>query len=485
MASYIGPNVFVTGASRGIGLGIVRHLVKVADVQKIFAGARTPNEANDLQELAKQNPKIQIVQFDSLDDNSIKSAVKEVENKTGNEGLNLLINNAGVFLSDGNNSLNPEREAVLKVYNTNVVGIQISIPLFLPLLKKATSADKPAKILNISSGAGSTSGLKGAAFPHSNATYPASKAALNSYTKFVATSEYGKDLIVIAMCPGWVQTDMGGQSAHLTVDESVSAILETISNVKQADTGSFPKMAFNVFITGANRGIGFGFVKHLLLNKSFKTVFAGTRSLDRAQDLKELSKADDRLKIIQIDVTSDQSIEKAVEAVKSSVGDVGLNWLINNSGVFSDSSQPASPNRQKILEAFNVNTVGAIVTQAKFFPLLKKAATLKVPSRIINMSSIAGSLEHLPDQQFWMKNSTYAMTKSALNAHTRYTAFSSLCESNDIIVVACHPGWIKTHDASAELSVDDAVSSMIATFCRLKRKHSGSFIDNKGDLLPN
>lgn len=129
-------------------------------------------------------------------------------------------------------------------------------------------------------------------------------------------------------------------------------------------------------------------------------------------------------------------------------------YIFKFSGVFSDSSQPASPNRQKILEAFNVNTVGAIVTQAKFFPLLKKAATLKVPSRIINMSSIAGSLEHLPDQQFWMKSkqliylfvmflfldSTYAMTKSALNAHTRYTAFSSLCESNDIIVVACHPG---------------------------------------------
>jgi NAD(P)-dependent dehydrogenase (short-subunit alcohol dehydrogenase family) len=126
----LGKNVFVTGASRGIGLGSVRKLLAYPDVEHIFAGARTPNEATELQDLAKQNSKIQIVQFDSLDDSSIRNAVKEVEKKAG-EGLNLLINNAGVFLSDGNNSNNPDRDAVLKVFNTNVVGIQMSIPVCL------------------------------------------------------------------------------------------------------------------------------------------------------------------------------------------------------------------------------------------------------------------------------------------------------------------------------------------------------------------
>jgi NAD(P)-dependent dehydrogenase (short-subunit alcohol dehydrogenase family) len=95
----------------------------------------------------------------------------------------------------------------LKVFNTNVVGIQIASPAFLPLLKKASTNEKRAKILNISSTAGSTSRLSGEKFPHSNASYPASKAALNSYTKFFATADYAKnDLIVIAMCPGWVKT---------------------------------------------------------------------------------------------------------------------------------------------------------------------------------------------------------------------------------------------------------------------------------------
>ncbi|KAI6175777.1 C-factor-like [Aphelenchoides bicaudatus] len=216
MASYIGQNVFVTGASRGIGLGIVQHLLKYSDVKRIFAGARTPKEATDLQALAKQNPKIQIVQFDSLDDNSIKSAVKEVESKVGNDGLNLLINNAGVYLSDGNNALNPDREAVLTVYNTNVL----------------QKADKPAKILNVSSVAGSTSGLVGSRVPLGNATYCSSK--------FVATSEYGKDLVVLAVHPGWVKTDMGGkQTAALTVDESVGGLLNTISKATLAESGKF------------------------------------------------------------------------------------------------------------------------------------------------------------------------------------------------------------------------------------------------------
>ncbi|KAI6236086.1 Oxidoreductase, short chain dehydrogenase/reductase family protein [Aphelenchoides besseyi] len=239
MSSYLGANVFITGASRGIGLGLVRHCLNAPDVQRVFAGARTPDSAKDLQELAKQNPKVQIVEFDSLNDQTIKAAVKTVEEKVGSEGLSLLINNAGVFLSDGNNSQEPDREAVSKVFNTNVVGIMVACPAFLPLLKKASTEDRPSRILNISSTAGSIEKLQGEGFPHSNATYPASKAALNAYTKFFATSNYSKGTISISMCPGWVQTDMGGQRASLTVDQSCEAILKTLSGLKQSDSGRY------------------------------------------------------------------------------------------------------------------------------------------------------------------------------------------------------------------------------------------------------
>jgi NAD(P)-dependent dehydrogenase (short-subunit alcohol dehydrogenase family) len=95
------------------------------------------------------------------------------------------------------------------VFNTNIVGIQIASAAFLSVLKKASTPEKRAKILNISSTAGSISRLNGSGFPHSNASYPASKAALNSFTKFFATADYAKnDLIVLAICPGWVRTDV-------------------------------------------------------------------------------------------------------------------------------------------------------------------------------------------------------------------------------------------------------------------------------------
>lgn len=127
MAGSIGPNVFVTGASRGIGLGLVQNLVNRPDVKRIFAGARAPSTATvilncpkkltivgvqELQDLAKQNSKIHVVQFDSLDDNSIKQAVSEVEKVVGSEGLNLLINNAGVFMSVSPVRLFPNRGGV-------------------------------------------------------------------------------------------------------------------------------------------------------------------------------------------------------------------------------------------------------------------------------------------------------------------------------------------------------------------------------------
>lgn len=60
------------------------------------------------------------------------------------------------------------------------------------------------------------------------------------------------------------------------------------------------------------------------------------------------------------------------------------------SGVFSDKSLPENPSREKILETFNINSVGPVMTTAKFLPLLKQAARVERPGKIINMSSIAG-----------------------------------------------------------------------------------------------
>lgn len=83
----------------------------------------------------------------------------------------------------------------------------------------------------------------------------------------------------------------------------------------------------SAFITGANRGLGYGFVEHLL-SKNF-TVFAGTRTLTDTLPKHE------NLIWIQCDVTDDKSIDSAVREIQSKTN--SLNYLINNAGVNKDS----------------------------------------------------------------------------------------------------------------------------------------------------
>jgi NAD(P)-dependent dehydrogenase (short-subunit alcohol dehydrogenase family) len=150
-------------------------------------------------------------------------------------------------------------------------------------------------------------------------------------------------------------------------------------------------------------------------------------------------------------VTSDESIDSAVKTVASKVKADGLSLLINNAGVmsvgvslliafnlfFQDKSTHEHPDRQALMNIFNVNVFGTVMNSAKFLTLLQAAGTLERPSKLINLSSIAGSIEHIPDQRLWMMNSSYAMTKAAINSYTTYFAFT---EFTNIITAAIHPG---------------------------------------------
>uniref|UniRef100_A0A915D0V7 Uncharacterized protein n=1 Tax=Ditylenchus dipsaci TaxID=166011 RepID=A0A915D0V7_9BILA len=99
--SGIGANVFITGANRGIGLGLVKEIAKVSGIKNIFAGCRDPTNAKDLNEIEKStNSVVKLVQFDVQNDDSIKSALHTVKKSIGGgSALNLLINNAGILTS--------------------------------------------------------------------------------------------------------------------------------------------------------------------------------------------------------------------------------------------------------------------------------------------------------------------------------------------------------------------------------------------------
>ncbi|KAI1700068.1 short chain dehydrogenase domain-containing protein [Ditylenchus destructor] len=247
-------NVFITGANRGIGLGLVKEFAKQSDVQNIFAGCRDPNKAKELSDLQAAHPSIKIIQIDVQNDSTIKSAVTEVERILGpNSGLNVLINNAAILEKNSGQKLaEPDRKVWLQHFDVNTVSVAIVTAAFLPLLRKASAGDSPSKVVNISSTLGSTKlfpsfpklfglpdnirGTKALA-QHENIVYGMSKAALNHYTRALACDE--PTLIAIAVCPGWVRTDMGGSDAMISVEDSTSALLNLIASLSQDQSGGY------------------------------------------------------------------------------------------------------------------------------------------------------------------------------------------------------------------------------------------------------
>jgi NAD(P)-dependent dehydrogenase (short-subunit alcohol dehydrogenase family) len=151
-------------------------------------------------------------------------------------GLDVLINSAGVFSSQG--SAEPSErpgsltfEEALTVLRINAVGPLIVAQQFLDLLQLAGNAT----IVNISSGYGSVSENSGG-FPY---YYSASKAALNMFMRSLAGDAKTWGITTVLLDPGWVSTDMGGPGAPLTPERSVGGMLRVIEALTPRHNGRF------------------------------------------------------------------------------------------------------------------------------------------------------------------------------------------------------------------------------------------------------
>ncbi|KAM6353114.1 C-signal-like [Alca torda] len=249
MAGLRVRSVLVTGANRGIGLGLVRHFLEVLEPpQWVFAGCRDPKgqRAQELQNLASKHPNLVIVPLEVTDPASIKAAAARVGEQLGGSGLNLLISNAGIAKLS---LLDSETlENMTQVYTTNTVGPLLLGQAFLPLLKKAAQGSpgsglscSKAAIVNMSSNGGSIASPAGWELMQV-VSYRCSKAALNMLTKCQSLGYQEHGVLCVALHPGWVQTDMGSSVGHmppLTVEASVRGMLKVLSSLSEKDTGTF------------------------------------------------------------------------------------------------------------------------------------------------------------------------------------------------------------------------------------------------------
>ena len=215
----------VTGANRGLGLEFVRQLLARGD--HVIAACRHPGKASDLNRLAGDHPgRLHVLPLDVADEKSRNAFAHELPLVA--DGIDLLINNAGV-LHSGERWGSVSEANLVDSLRTNAMG-----PFLLTQAVASQLADG-AGVANISSGMGSLGDDPDFHSP----SYRISKAALNMATRMLAKALEARVIPVVALCPGWVKTDMGGSSAQITPPESVSALLQVIDAATMERSGGF------------------------------------------------------------------------------------------------------------------------------------------------------------------------------------------------------------------------------------------------------
>lgn len=209
--------ILITGCSRGIGRALAEKFT--AEGWRVFATARQVGALDGLEDA---------LPLDVCDAASVEQAVQVVSSACNH--LDILVNNAAVFPGEGDEGLlDVDLDWFHESFASNVVGVARVSRAFLPLLRQSAHP----RLVNISSGAGSISEKE----DHSYYPYSVSKAALNMLTRAMA-AEF-PDVVVVPVSPGWVRTDMGGESAPLTPAQSADSLYHTITHLTLDQSGKF------------------------------------------------------------------------------------------------------------------------------------------------------------------------------------------------------------------------------------------------------
>lgn len=221
-------SVFITGASRGLGLEFCRHYADAG--WEVIACCRNPHVADDLNRLAQRNPRINVHQLDVTD----HAAVDRLAQQLSDRRIDVLVANAGVYSdSAGHGFGNIDYSAWRRTMETNLFGVIKVAEAFAPHLKRS---DRPV-IAALSSLMGSmTDNSSGGSL-----LYRSSKAALNAVMKSLAIDLNASGIGVLIFHPGWVKTDMGGPHALIDTKTSVAGMVQQIAAFKLSQSGSFLK----------------------------------------------------------------------------------------------------------------------------------------------------------------------------------------------------------------------------------------------------
>ncbi|MGC3984884.1 MAG: SDR family oxidoreductase [Pseudorhodoferax sp.] len=209
--------VLVIGASRGIGLEFVRQYRAAGD--RVIATARDDEGLARLQALGATPLRVDVAN---------PASVSGLAWQLDGEKIDIALYVAGAWAT-ADARTPPTREDFDRLMHTNVLGAMQAIPQVAPLVEAAPGG----RFAFITSEMGRIQGVDGSLAW----VYRASKAALNMAVA-CAQHDYPR-AILVALSPGWVQTDMGGAAAPLTVDRSVSAMRAALDSLGPQHKGAF------------------------------------------------------------------------------------------------------------------------------------------------------------------------------------------------------------------------------------------------------
>lgn len=229
-------------------------------------------------------------------------------------------------------------------------------------------------------------------------------------------------------------------------------------------------MKKTILITGANRGIGLGFVEQYAQQQNH--VIACCREPNQAKDLQALKNQYSWIDIYPLDITK----QSQIDGLKQNLKNVSIDYLINNAGIYGVKGECLGTiTKKNMFDAFLTNTCGTLMLCQSMLELVE----LSNEKLIVTISSSMGSIS---GNQYGNAYA-YRASKNALNAVMK--SLSIDVRSKNIRVLILHPGWVKTElgGPKAEISVQESVSGMCKVIANSAVLESGAFYDYQGNMV--
>jgi NAD(P)-dependent dehydrogenase (short-subunit alcohol dehydrogenase family) len=218
----------VSGGNRGLGYEVVRQLAALGHTVILGARNSKKGQAATRRLAAHASGRVVAKLLDVSDPKSVEDLAGEITEEFGR--LDILVNNAGIHYDTWQTATKADIEGTVhEAFETNLFGAWRLIEAFTPMMRP----HRWGRIVNVSSEAGSLASM-GAGTP----AYSTSKAALNALTRIAAAELRSSGVLVNAVCPGWVATDMGGAGGR-PVEEGAAGITWAATLPDDGPTGGF------------------------------------------------------------------------------------------------------------------------------------------------------------------------------------------------------------------------------------------------------